>query len=94
MEGWDDNFLWRSARMAIPEGFQGKKIDMTKKIIPRFILKKASGYDAALRLYISRKSRMAYHLRKRPIIMIYPQVRVIWHGENGQYPDFFPVVED
>ena len=73
------------------EGFDGKKMDITKKTIPLDILSNTKSYDDAIREYI-KHGAMGYHLRKRPIIMLDPEIKVLWHGQSGVYPNFKDIV--
>ncbi len=94
-EGIDNRPLWRNARMAIhkEEGFNGKKMDITKKAIQKRIVDGTQTHDDAIREYIKHKTQ-GYHLSKRPIIMLEPEIRVIWHGQIGHSPDFVAMEND
>ncbi len=94
-EGIDNRPLWRNARMAISkeEGFNGKKMDITKKAIQKWIVDSTKTHGAAIREYIKHKTQ-GYHLSKRPIIMLEPEIKVIWHGQIGHSPDFVSVEND
>jgi hypothetical protein len=94
-EGIDNRALWRNARMAIPkeEGFNGKKMDITKKAIQKRIVDSNKSHEEAIREYIKHKAQ-GYHLSKRPIIMLDPEIKVIWHGQKGCTPNFIAAEQD
>ena len=86
-KGINDRPLWRNARMTIQkeEGFNGKKMDIIKKAIQKGIVDSAHPGEDVIREYIKHKT-LGYHLSKRPIIMLEPEIKVIWHGQKGKYP--------